>query len=56
MENILSDPSKFKSVTFDKVNDDVKCILSKEQEINKFLSELLTNGVITTEEHKQMSP
>ena len=56
MESILGDTSKFTPITFEGENGDLKHILEKEQEINKFLNKLVDNGVITTVEQKKMCP
>ena len=56
MVNILSDISKFKPMTFEKEHDDLKYILDKEQEINKFLTKLVEVGSITADEKKKIRP
>ena len=56
MVSILNDTSKFIPMTFDKEHADLKYILEKEQEINKFLNKLVDIGSITADEKKKMNP
>ena len=56
VEALLSDTSKFSPIIFTNEQDDLKHILERERDINKFLSKLVTNGVITAEQQKTLSP
>ena len=56
MESILADISRFTPITFEGEYDDLKYILEKEQEINRFLNKLVDNGVITPVDQKKMCP
>ena len=56
MENILSDTSKFKPITFEGDYGDLRYILEKEQEIKELLDKLQEKGVITPREKEKMCP
>ena len=56
METILNDTSKFMPIAFEDEYDDLKYLLSKQEEIKSFIEKLLKDGVISSADFAKMVP